>query len=635
MEDATKIRKRGCSPSSSTSSVIQNYRFKKAILAGKRGGGGGGGGGSSTPVPTWRMVGSRSPSVVLRAAAAAAASPRYPPSLSGRSRAGDGQPPVSARKLAATLWELNEVPAPAMTAAEEGLKGKRVGRREKVRRSVYPGSLPPHLSDPSHSPVSERMERSRSGSHRRRESSLSRRIKIESFDSVSNASFMEIETKSLCQTPSGTTVGVRTTRLKDVSNALTTSKELLKIINRMWGREEDKPSSSMSLISALHAELERARLQINQMIQEDRPDHHRDINHLLKRFSEEKAAWKNKEQETVDAAVKSVAGELEVERKLRRRFESLNKKLGKELAETKASFFKAVKELECEKRARGVAEQVCNKAEVAEMKRESLRMQEEVAKEREMLQLAEALREERAQMKLLDAKNHFEEKNAVVDKLKIELEALLRSNTSVENGVGSLYQRRDGDLAFCRSEANGSDGGEGEDTTDDGGNSTESDLRSIELNMENPNKNYKLSYASMTPRDSKRVSVDEELKGRKSLVNQVARRSSSLLRSMSNVIEWGNNSSYEVEKQVPRRSCGDEIQRYKSTKVPRDHTLPSSRLGLESEFASLSSQRGPPWPSRDPCDAALQRPMTMGGSGTRVRLEEGRVEGHNLRRSRR
>ncbi|KAL6969943.1 hypothetical protein U1Q18_029654 [Sarracenia purpurea var. burkii] len=30
-----KIRKRGCSPSSSTSSVLQNYRFKRAILVGK------------------------------------------------------------------------------------------------------------------------------------------------------------------------------------------------------------------------------------------------------------------------------------------------------------------------------------------------------------------------------------------------------------------------------------------------------------------------------------------------------------------------------------------------------------------------------------------------------------------------
>ena len=39
---------------------------------------------------------------------------------------------------------------------------------------------------------------------------------------------------------------------------------------------------------------------------------------MIKCFAKEKAAWESKEQETVEAAVESVAGELEVERKLRR-----------------------------------------------------------------------------------------------------------------------------------------------------------------------------------------------------------------------------------------------------------------------------------------------------------------------------
>lgn len=643
MGDATKIRKRGCSPSSSTSSVIQNYRFKRAILVGKRGGGRGDRGGSATPVPTWRMVGSRSPSVVLRAAA----SPRYPPSISGRSKAGDGQPPVSARKLAATLWELSEVPSPSPSmAAVEELKDKRVGRREHRRRtekvgtSAHSGSLPPHLSDPSHSPVAERMQLSGTDGHRRRESSLFRMIKIDNFDSSSNASFMEVEARSLCQTPSGSSVGAKT-RLKDVSNALTASKELLKIISRMWVHE-GQPSSSTSLISAVHAELERACLQINQLIQEEHSDQ-KEIDYLLRHFAEQKAAWKNKKREVVEAAIESIAGELEVERKLRRRFESLNKKLGKELAETKAAFMKVLKELENEKRTRAIMEQVCDelarnigedKAQAAEMKRESLRMQKEVQKERQMLQIAEALQEERTQTKLSDAKHLFEEKNAVVDKLKNELEDFLLTKDSKENGHDSVYHRRDGDLAFCRSEAKGGGIGEVEDTTEDGENSAESDLQSIELNnTDDPNKNYMFSYSSMTPKSSKRHSIDEEQKRRKSIFNQVARKSTSLLRSVSNVVEWGNHSKYAFDKQVPRRSCGDEIQRHKSGKGLHDRTLPSSMLGLEREMASPSSQRGPPWPSRDPCDAG--RPMTMEGSGTRASLEEIRVEGCNSRRSRR
>lgn len=500
MEDATKIRKRGCSPSSSTtSSVIQGYKFKRAILVGKRGGGMG----SSTPVPTWRMVGSRSPSLILRAAAA---SPRYPPSLSGRSRSGQGQgqPPVSARKLGATLWELNELPSPStsprlpVTAAEE-----RVGRREKLKRSVNSNYLPPHLSDPSHSPTaSEKMERSGTGSHRRRESSMSRRTKADNYDSRSNASFMEIETRSRCHTPSGSTVVGVKTRLKDVSNALTTSKELLKIISRMWS-PDDQPSTSMSLISALHSELERARLQINQLIREERSDN-KEISYLLKRFSEEKVAWKSKEQEVVEAAVDAITAELEVERKLRKRFEGLNKKLGKELDETKAALHKSMKELECKKRANG-----------------------------------------------------------------------------------------------------GEEEDEEEDCTDDGGNSGESDLHSIDLRTQN-----------------------EELQWRKSFANQFARRSA-MLRSVSNVLEWGNGRNFEIDEQVPRRSCGNDIMKYASAK--------GSKLVSEGELVSPFSQPGLPWPSQDPYDGAVQGPtMLMGGSGMRGRVEEGIDEGyHKVRRSRR
>ncbi|KAL7190404.1 hypothetical protein ACSBR2_022640 [Camellia fascicularis] len=75
-----KIRKRGCS--SSSSSVLQNYQFKRAILVGKPPGSR-----SSTPVPSWRTT------------AKALDSRKYAPSQSsgGRSR------PVSARKLISTF----------------------------------------------------------------------------------------------------------------------------------------------------------------------------------------------------------------------------------------------------------------------------------------------------------------------------------------------------------------------------------------------------------------------------------------------------------------------------------------------------------------------------------------------------
>ncbi|CAL5341794.1 unnamed protein product [Camellia sinensis] len=131
-----KIRKRGCS--SSSSSVLQNYQFKRAILVGKPRGSR-----SSTLVLSWRTV------------AAALDSPKYVPSQSGGGRSR----PVFARKLAATLWEMNEVPSPRVGDNLEEKKAikreMRVRERMGVPRSVHSGSLPPHLSDPSHSPVLE------------------------------------------------------------------------------------------------------------------------------------------------------------------------------------------------------------------------------------------------------------------------------------------------------------------------------------------------------------------------------------------------------------------------------------------------------------------------------------------------
>lgn len=617
-----KIRKRGCSTSSSSSSRVDNYRFKRAILVGKTRVGGvvAGGSRSSTPVPTWRMTASK-------LGGGAMESPKYAGSQNG----GGKSRPVSARKLAATLWEMNEMPSP-------GVKEMRREMRVRERmRSGHSGSLPPHLSDPSHSPVSERMDRSGTGSRQRRASSSSQRHRLEDnngavFDSLSSASLMEIETRSRAQTPSSSMAGAKT-RLKDVSNALTTSKELLKIINRMWAHD-NQPSSTMSLISALHAELERARLQVNQYIKEQRSDQS-EISYLLKCFAEEKAAWKSKERQTVEAAIESVAGELEVERKLRRQFESLNKKLGKELAETKISYMKTVKELESEKRAREIMEQVCDelatdisedRAEAAELKRESVKVHEEVEREREMLQLADKLREERVQMKLAEAKHQFEEKNAVVDKLRNQLESFLGNRRAKKKGCASLNLGNNDEIASYLSRSHlGSrqieeeDDGEVEDGVDCEEDSGESDLHSIELNMDINNKSFKWTHASMVAGyDARRVPVDDETKSRNSISGKVPRKGNSLQRSISDGVEWGSQTErLQNSADVP---YGDDMQRYKSVKGLRDHILAGSRIGSPREVSSPTQQSGQPWPSRDPGSVIHERPPTVHGNASKSRL---------------
>lgn len=655
-----KIRKRGCSSSASSSSSVinHNYRFKRAILVGKRGGG------STTPVPTWKLLSSRSPASAMRILE----SPRYPPPPS-QSGSKSKQAPVSARKLAATLWEMNEIPSPSVKEMSDHVKMKKeVKAKDRVStaRSIRSGSLPPHLSDPSHSPPSERMDRSGIGNRHRRTPSNSHRLRLTEqhhhvgpLDSFSNASFMEIETRSRAQTPASSTVGVKP-RLKDVSNALTTSKELLKIINRMWGHE-DHPSSSMSLISALHTELERARLQVNQLIHEQRSDQN-EINYLMKCFAEEKASWKTKEREIVEAAIESVAGELDVERKLRRRLESLNKKLGRELAETKASLLKVVKELETEKREREIIEKVCDelardvdedKTEIDKQRRVSTKACHEVEKEKEMMQLTDMLREERAQKKLSEAKYQHEEKNAAVDMLRNQLEAFLGSKQVREKGRSSTHLNDEEISAYLSRSRLVShhteykeDDGEVDNGVECQEESGESDLHSIELNMDSNNKNYKWTYPSESRFDTRKYPIEEEIKGRRSISGRASRISTSLQRSISDGVEWGNQGDeklqnsgdgidwerfYELEKQAQGKSYGDEIQQsYKSVKGLKDQILAGSRLASSKGYASPTRQFSQPWPSRDPINSFQERHATMQGNGQKSRLGEARGEAHNL-----
>ncbi|KAK7257601.1 hypothetical protein RIF29_31682 [Crotalaria pallida] len=543
------IRKRGSS-SSSSSSLVRRYRFKRAILVGKKGG-------SSTPVmiPMWKNKTTTSP-------------PSMDHQHSTRPLQDKEVSAVSARKLAATLWEINDLP-PSRAKKDFEVEQMRSCKETMTRSREKNVSLsrsgllrPPVSADPSHSPASERMKGFEGDGHKRRVSALSHQhhhsgdYYLKGLDAHSSASLIE-EVESQQRN--------KKNRLKEARSGLSTSKKLLKVLNQVCLREQQ--SSSLPLILALGSELDRVCHQIDQLIQEQHSSQN-DIDHIMKHFAEEKAAWKRREREKIHNAIKNVAEELEVERKLRRQTERLNKKIAKEMANAKASHLKASKELEREKRAKEIMEQICDelargigedRAQVQELKRESVKVREEVEREREMLQLADVLREERVQMKLSEAKYQFEEKNAFLEKLRNELEGYMR--TKEENGeVSPDFKRikdletyirikeeenenvspdfkRIKDLETYFNEINGrfhniekendldvGDGVEHDegDDLDDG-----SDLHSIELNMDDGNRGYKWSYAceNVTQNEPKRVSVDKESLGRKSL---------------SEIIQWGS-----------------------------------------------------------------------------------------------
>ncbi|XVE58164.1 hypothetical protein DITRI_Ditri04bG0148400 [Diplodiscus trichospermus] len=106
------------------------------------------------------------------------------------------------------------------------------------------------------------------------------------------------------------------------------------------------------------------------------------------------------------AQIIDLKAELEFERKARKKAESLNKKLAKEIAG--------------ERRGRGALERVCEELarEIPLYKAEIDRMKREIEEERKMLRMAEVLREERVQMKLAEAKILFEEKLLELEETK-------------------------------------------------------------------------------------------------------------------------------------------------------------------------------------------------------------------------
>ncbi|KAI3989524.1 hypothetical protein MKX01_035286 [Papaver californicum] len=620
-----KIRKRGCSSStssSSSSSVIQNYRFKRALLVGKRGSRGGS---NTTPVPTWRIDNSSRSNY--------------------RIVTPNSNKQVSARKLVATLWQMNEVPSPRMKEILDCKKESRSSTRDRGGNRVY--SV---LSDPSHSPVSDRLDRSRNGSNHRRNSITSQKLKLTDyingdFDSGSNANHMEIRPRSRGMTPMGFAVGVhnhKMTCLKDVCDGLTNSKELLKVLNRFWGVEEHQ-SASMSIISALRAEIDSAHVQVNHLVRENpSSDRSKEMECLLKRFAQEKSAWKCNEQEKIEMALRPIKGDLEGERKLRRRTESLNKSLGRELAEIKSALSKVTKELETEKRAREIMEQICDelargigeeKAKVEALKRESAMVREEVEKERDMLHLADTLREERVQMKLCEANYQFEEKNAAVDKLKLELEAFVQTKKSKGNKSRPGKCGSKGDVAIHLSRPNvfdeiqrGGDVVDDEESNDgdlDSGEeegSSDSDLHSIELNIEDANNSgYVWNFGDgAAQEDQKRLSVDKEIKGRKSTSNKVTKRNFSIGRRDSDGIGWDfsteNFSNWGKISEHDKQVNGQEhfevgTQKHKSGKGPRDNMMSRSKSALSQDFASTPKEWGQQHrPSRDLGNAYCDSP---------------------------
>ncbi|XP_074294954.1 uncharacterized protein LOC141622834 [Silene latifolia] len=128
-------------------------------------------------------------------------------------------------------------------------------------------------------------------------------------------------------------------RLKDVNKSLIASNEIVKVLYNIMSKEEEQ-SSRLALVSALRVELDRARVQVGQLVQEQWYDAD-EIDVRLKRFSEEMEDWRRKGKQEIKKAISSLAREVKIERKMRGRIERMNIKLGSELADMRTRLEKA------------------------------------------------------------------------------------------------------------------------------------------------------------------------------------------------------------------------------------------------------------------------------------------------------
>lgn len=207
------------------------------------------------------------------------------------------------------------------------------------------------------------------------------------------------------------------------NNNLKTSTELLKVLNRIWTLEEQH-SANISLIKSLKSELAHSRARIKELLRCQQADR-REMDELVKQLAEEKLSNEDntKERDRLSSAVQ----QLEEERRLRRRSESLYKKLARELSEAKSALSSCVEEMERGSKWRKMMERLCDEFArgIKRYEREVHGLKQKVDKscwgeeDQMVLCIAETWLDERIQS--------GGEEGSVVEKLEVEIEAFLKS----------------------------------------------------------------------------------------------------------------------------------------------------------------------------------------------------------------
>ncbi|KAG7544149.1 hypothetical protein ISN45_Aa07g040110 [Arabidopsis thaliana x Arabidopsis arenosa] len=359
---------------------------------------------------------------------------------------------VSSRKLAAAFWEFHQYhyqedcsflssASARMHRGANGFAGasnrrQRHGKAVAVKENGL--DLSQFLRDPSpdHQPDSAGSLRRQIGQMliKHHQSIERNNHALQPVSPASYGSSLEVTTYNKAVTPSSS-LEFRGRASREPHYNLKTSTELLKVLNRIWSLEEQHVSN-ISLIKALKTEVAHSRVRIKELLRYQQADRH-ELDGVVKQLAEEKLLRKNKEVERMSSAVQSVRKELEDERKLRKRSESLHRKLARELSEVKSSLSNSVKELERGAKSNKMMELLCDEfakgiksyeEEIHGLKKKNLDKDwaGRGGGDQLVLHIAESWLDERMQMRLEGGDTLNGNNRSVLDKLEVEIEAFLQ-----------------------------------------------------------------------------------------------------------------------------------------------------------------------------------------------------------------
>ncbi|XP_019085244.1 PREDICTED: uncharacterized protein At5g41620 isoform X2 [Camelina sativa] len=217
---------------------------------------------------------------------------------------------------------------------------------------------------------------------------------------------------------------------------LKTSTELLKVLNKIWSLEEQH-SANISLIKSLKAELAHSRSRIKELLRCQQADR-RDMDDFVKQLAGEKLSKDTKEHDRLS----SVAGQsLEDERRLRKRYESLYRKLAKELSEVKSTLSDCVKEMERGSKSKKILERLCD-----EFAKGIKSYEREVHGLKQKLDKNWRGWDEQDQMVLCIAESWLDERiqsdnGSALEKLEFEIETFLKTKQNVDSNETARNRR--------------------------------------------------------------------------------------------------------------------------------------------------------------------------------------------------